>query len=413
MEPVHGFMAVLALGCWVATARKLVDLRRNPSQTVLRYMCVAQASLSVAISVQTFLPFFDRAFGMLDASRVTSNSLTLLSAASGLACGYYSAYPEEVARPLARRCMWWTAAAVASIVGLYALVGPPYALTDPEVTGAHYYTVTPSLEQVPYTIVYLGFLSWALMAICLVAHRHRASTWDCPPLVDLGVRTLMVGANLGLAYSVAKGTAAVLATWDRSWRVADIAVPVFFSGAILAVLVGLAMPWVGERVGAYRLHDRLVARRSCRLLRPLWQLLYEAAPQIALLPHPSSPRLRRVRLTVEILDGYAALGPWMTRASTQAASQHAAEHHLDPEARVAATEAAALATATRRKLDGEDPAAAGSVAIGQASIATSAAEQVDWLERVALALTTSPAVAATLRELALVPEPVGVPAAGR
>jgi uncharacterized membrane protein YgcG len=244
VDPVHVVIAVMAPCCWGGAARKLIDLRHNPTNVVLPCLCIAQVSLSVAVSVQAFLPAFDRTLGAVDISRVACNCLTMVAAAGGLVCGYYAAYPEEMARPLARRCVAWMVVTVMAIIGWYVAVGPPHELSDPAVASGAYYETTPSLGDAPYTIVYLAFLTYALVAVS-----------DCPPLVAYGVRTLLVGASLGLGYSATKATAAVLATWDRSWWLIDAAIPAFLLGAVVAVLFGLALPpapplrWRGSRIG--------------------------------------------------------------------------------------------------------------------------------------------------------------------
>lgn len=420
---LHGFIAVVALACWLATARKLVDLRRNPTSVVLRHMCLAQASLSTAITVQSLVGTFDRTVGVLDSGRMTSNVMTMVAAASGLAVGLYSAYPEEVARPQARRCMWTMAGCSVAVMVLYALFPPHYALTDPYVTSHAYYVATPSLVEVPYTVVYLAFMVRALVGVCVVANSHRSSIRLCPPVVALGVQTLLGGAFLGIAYAVTKAAAATLAIWDVSFLAIDVAIPTLFTAAILAVLAGLAVPALGPRFGLERVSDHLAARRSCRDLLPLWRLVYGASPQIALLPHPTSPVLRRVRLTVEILDGCAALAPWMVPtplpapATAPALGDRPAGGDADPEEQAAIAEATKLAAAARRKLDGMGPSndstdhSAGSPR-GPVDRSDSAADQVDWLEKVSRALAAPRGGATAPGEPDLVLAPLGVPVAG-
>jgi hypothetical protein len=411
-KPIHVYMALTALACWLVTLRKLVDLRRNPRLVVLRHMCLAQISLSLAISVQPFAHEINRIAGVLDTSRIISNTMTMVAAGNGLAVGLYSAYPEPLARSVVRRCMRTLVACVVASVVLFLTVRPPYALTDPHVTSDDYYAFTPSLTEVPYTLVYVGFLVPALVGVIVVAHRNRSQIPFCPPIVVLGVETMLAGAFMGIGYSVAKAVDAVLATGGGALPYAQPFIAVLFTGAIVAVLGGLAIPVVGPHFGLDRLSDDLAARRSCRRLLPLWRLVHAASPQIALLPHPSSPVLRKVRLTVEILDGCAALAPWMVP------EPEAAPEHLDdiaPDDRDAVVEATALAEAARRKLDGMPGTDRGLTASTRpAGHASSAAEQVDWLERVSQALETSPAIAAaTFRATPLVVEESGVPVAGR
>jgi hypothetical protein len=411
-EPIHLYMALTALACWVVTVRKLIDLRRSPRLVVLRHMCLAQISLSLAISVQPFTDEIDRTVGLLDTSRVISNTMTMVAAGSGLAVGLYSAYPEPLARPVVRRCMWTLGACVAACVVLFLAVRPPYALDDPHVTGNDYYAYTPPLTEVPYTLVYVGFLVWALFGVIVVAYRNRSQIPFCPPIVVLGVETMLAGAFMGIGYSLAKAADAVLATGGRSLPHAQPFIALLFTGAIVAVLGGLAIPVVGPRFGLDRLSDNLAARRSCRRLLPLWRLVYAASPQIALLPHPSSPVLRKVRLTVEILDGCAALAPWMGAPTSPHPEPRDGIASDDRDAVV--VEATELAEAARRKLGGVPGTDRGLTAFtGPAGHTSTAAEQVDWLERVSQALVTSPVAAALGGSPLVVEDSGGVPVAGR
>jgi len=399
---IRGLLVVLAAGGWVVSASKLRNLRRDPSNLGLRYLCVAQVALTLAITLQPIAVAVDRTLGIVDISRVTANCLTLVAAACGLAFGIHTTTPAAVARPFLRRQMIALGLCHVAIVALAVGHRPPYGVSDPRVTSGTHYQATPALDVVPYTLVYLGYLAWVLYQVGLTAHRNRAVSGAGPPLIALGVRMITAGAALGIGYAVTKAIATTAATWHQPWRRLDTTVAVLFSTAIIAILVGITLPSWGERVGADRLYERLVAWRSCRRLRPLWRLMVAAAPQIALLPHPVPAQLRRVRLTVEILDGYAALTPWMTPSAARAAERHADARNLDPHRREATVEAFALATAAHRKLAGHPPAADPTdhspATRSPRPRATNAADQVAWLEDIARALCHLPPVTTTRHE---------------
>jgi hypothetical protein len=407
VDLVRGLLVALAIGGWAVSASKLRSLRRDPSNLALRHLCIAQLALTLAVTLQPMAASVDRTLGILDLSRVTANCLTLLAATSGLAFGVHASSPAHTARPFVRRqlaAMW---ICLAAIVTLAAWHRPPYGVSDPHVASGAHYDATPSLGLVPYTPIFLGYLAWVLFQVGRVAHRNRAISGAGPPLVALGVRTITAGAAIGIAYTVAKAAGVAAATWAEPSPPLDAAVAGLFSAAIIAILVGVTLPAWGGHVGADRLYERFTAWRSCRQLRPLWHLLVTASPQIALLPHPTPAPLRRVRLTIEILDGCALLTPWMTPAAAETAGRHADALRLGAHERAAAIEAAALATAAHRKLEGRppatDPADGIPLAPPPGSRAGTAADQVAWLEQIAHTMRHSPALSATLHELGTAP----------
>lgn len=407
MGLIRGLLAALAAGGWVMSAVKLRSLHRDPSNLALRYLCVAQVALTLAVTLQPMAARVDRTLGILDVGRVTSNCLTLVAAATGLAFGVHASSPAHTARPFVRRQLTVMWICLAAIVTLAAWHRPPYGVSDPRVASGVHYDATPSLGQAPYTLVYLGYLAWVLFQVGRIAHRNRAVSGAGPPLVALGVRTITAGAAIGIAYTAAKAAGVTAATWDEPSPLLDTAIPALFTAAIIAILVGITLPAWGARVGADRLYERFTAWQSCRQLRPLWRLLVTASPQIALLPHPTPAPLRRVRLTIEILDGCALLTPWITPAAAETAARHADALGLAPHQRTAAIEAATLATAAHRKLQGHPPATNPAdhapLAPSPGSRAGTAADQVAWLEHIARTIRHSRAVTATLRELGTAP----------
>jgi hypothetical protein len=228
--------------------------------------------------------------------------------------------------------------------------------------------------------------------LCSSFSAHRTSPRSgSRPLLAVGTRLVAVGVLIGLGYVATKLAAMIAASAGASTVVLDRVVLAQYVVAILVVLIGGTVPAWGPKVGLDRLLDTLLARRDCRRLRPLWQILYDVVPQIALQPRPVKPRLRRIRLTIEILDGYVLLSPWMSARTEREVRRHAGHHppgRFDPEAAVAAE---MLALAVSRKRAGlppvDDPAAIrGFLEPAPEDGHANAAAQVQWLARIARAM---------------------------
>ncbi|HEX5543323.1 MAG TPA: MAB_1171c family putative transporter [Micromonospora sp.] len=235
-----------------------------------------------------------------------------------------------------------------------------------------------------------------------------------------GLRLITVGASVGLGYVAAKLVAvAAGALWPGSALITDAVVVTSFTIAILLILIGATIPSWGPRIGLDRLWFWVAALRDCYRLHPLWTAIHEVVPEIALLPAPPGIRghtafaqessLRRVRMTVEILDGYATLLPWISGKVFRQAQTAAQEAGLTGDRLAATTEAAVIAAAlTYRHRGWPVPEDADEVPMlpidGRPTDPvrgdhSGAAEQVAWLTQVARAYRSS-AVAAVLAQLA-------------
>jgi amino acid transporter len=111
---------------------------------------------------------------------------------------------------------------------------------------------------------------------------------------------------------------------------------------------------------------RLSALRTIRQLRPLWHEVQGVLPEVALLPRyrglaalRSTLRhapLRAIRMQVEILDGYAALAPWVSADVLAFAHRTARRSGLSGAELAVSVEAAVLAAAAYARSRGLPPA---------------------------------------------------------
>lgn len=309
LQPWEVVTASLAFTCWVMTVVKVRDLIRRPADRALRYLCVVLMSITLALTLQPVAWKLDQWTAVLDLGRVLANCLTLAAVAAGRAMLVTVASPDESARR-ARRPLYWALVWVAAIVGLLVVMPPAYDLADPYVRSREYYYATATPAAAPYGLVYLICLGWACVYLALSTMGYARVAGR--PLVRVGMRLISAGVLFAGGYVVVKVAAMVAASVHAPTYLFDRLIIVCYSCAIVAVLIGSTIASWGPRVGLDRLLDAFLAWNDCRRLRPLWQAVYEAVPQIALLPHPGSPALRRIRLTVEILDGYVLLGGWIS-----------------------------------------------------------------------------------------------------
>lgn len=408
---IRGAMLVVTLICWCMSLYKLRDLARDPGNRPLRALCLALVAITLSLTTQPFTPGIDQFVGVIDFARVVSNCLTLVSATAAQAFLLYMTSSDAPVRRQVRRRVVALVVTLVGIVALFVVTPPAAGLSDPRVRSGAYYG---DPFHAPFMYAYLAYLGWSMAQVVILAPRYARIAQR--PLLRLGLRLITVGASFGLGYVAAKLLAvAAGALWPGSALISDAVVVASFTTSILLILIGSTIPSWGPRVGLDRLWGWAAALRDCYRLRPLWTAIHEVVPEIALLPAPRGPRgvgafvrdasLRRVRMTVEILDGYASLRPWMSGRVFAQARRLAHEAGLVGDRRTATAEAAVIAAALAVRGRGRPaPGDADDVPMLPAGPPTAdqvdgshagAVAQVSWLIQVARAYR-SPAVAAVL-----------------
>jgi len=170
-----------------------------------------------------------------------------------------------------------------------------------------------------------------------------------------------------------------------------------------------------RRAAAGDVWRRLHALYLVRRLRPLWREIQGAVPEVALLPRyrglaalRSTVRhapLAVIRMQVEILDGYAALAPWMSTRAQRLATVEARRRGLTGTRFAVTVEAAVLGAAIDAR--GRVPPTAGRPASDAVPalfpVDTPAVDTLTRLVQVGRALRRSPVVFATRHRLAAAP----------
>lgn len=221
---------------------------------------------------------------------------------------------------------WWTA-------GMFTLM-------------CLFFALKPSLlPQAPwvleYWVAYLLTLTPAFGNVIRLGLRYARTTRD--RALRLGLHLIVTGAALALVYLVNRVVRVGASRFDYSYPLGF----VFWVSAVLPnvahvlVLLGAAVPAV---VAWRRRYHQLVR------LRPLWRLLADKDPSIALNPQVGwwNMRLRVYRRVIEIRDGLLALQPYRDAAAAAAAR--------DKGSSAAEVEAAVIVAAIRARAGDVEPA---------------------------------------------------------
>ncbi|WP_210864656.1 MAB_1171c family putative transporter [Micromonospora sp. C97] len=403
----HGVMIAVTLVCWGMSLYKLRDLARDRDNRPLRALCLALIAITISMTIQPLMSKIDELSGIPDVTRLLSNCLSLVCATAAQAFLLYMTSRDVSNRRRVRRRTIALALTIAVMIVMFVATLLDGSRSDPRVRATEY-DGGPShppfqFAYLTYLFVYLAYLGWSLTQVVVLANRYAAIAHR--PLLRFGLRMITAGSLWGLAYVAAKLVAIALANRSADWaQITDAVVVLAFSTSILLVLIGSTIPSWGPRVGLDRLWAGAAAARDYYRLYPLWARIHAVLPEIALLPPPSGVRgalsvardasLRRVRITVEILDGYAALRPWMS-ASVAAHAQDAAQKGgLLGDQQTAMVEAVVIGAALASRLDGAPPSGEATEAIALplgpsrdlAAGDVGAADQVTWLAQVARAI---------------------------
>jgi hypothetical protein len=238
-----------------------------------------------------------------------------------------------------------------------------------------------------YLMTSLTYLAFALVDVLRGSLRYtRIATG---PLFT-ALRLIAAGCLLGLGYvAVTALFVLFLVTGHRpehSRLESSVGRLLAVSGGLF-VIAGSAYPPLVS--GLTRIRNLWRTYRSLRRLYPLWSLLHQANPDLALAP-PSSAladavaigdtQLRLYRRVIEIRDGRLALAAYFDPALVSATRDEALQSGQPPAEAAARAEATALLDALRHQQAGRP---ARGPAPPPPDNSTTLDEEVDWLSRVA------------------------------
>lgn len=381
-----------ALMAWLAVGVRLPALWRDPGRLEQRALLGMLLSLSLGLTL-SFPPVYlglDRLVGVANLSRLLSDVLAMGCGLGLQVCLLLATGGRHSGVRQTRSRTWWLLGSGTLMTALF--------FVDPVTVETVHHMIRyggPSFGW--YRIIYLTFLCVALADVVRLCWRSARQARR--PLVALGLRLYTLAAALGVLYVLhALGQ---LGVW-WSGVANPLGRPELLSQALIggvAVLLaaGSSIPLWARLAEGDALGRRLRTYRALQRLRPLWVVLADCAPEIALTPRrgrlvdrldPRDLDFRLYRRVVEIRDGYLALRPHVDPADGGSADVRATEIGAATEGRRSTIEAAQLAAAVAAKKSGRYVAAPAILPDpgGGADLPTECA----WLEQVAHAYVRVP-----------------------
>ncbi|MGF1425075.1 MAB_1171c family putative transporter [Kitasatospora sp. LaBMicrA B282] len=246
-----------------------------------------------------------------------------------------------------------------------------------------------------YWAIFLAYVSGAVVGAGRMVLRYGRHASSGP--LRTSMRILGASCSFGLLYA-AHRLVYVVAN-EVGWRGLNSSAVAATSQVLLACTLllfvgGMSWPSLAEQALRHR------ARRDARAIRPLWELLRSATPEVVLvLPAElrRDPRLVVYRYVIEVRDCILALDGHLPPRRRAAAVELLSGAGLAGAELEAAVEAALLRFAVRAELTGAPPQIAEQTAVaGRADFGA----EVDWFRQVA-AMTRRSAVTSTVRTLCL------------
>jgi hypothetical protein len=382
-------MVTASLASLIAAAYKALGLRSNPRNPSLRALVFGLFVLGVSIAATAPVIYtpVNHVIGIPNLLRVTTHLGMIAFSVAITIMRLYVAYAAEEAGPRARRRVVAYVAAGVTMAVLF--VAAP--VDEDRVDWTIHYGDEPIVRV--YLLVYLLTFGSAILEIALLSHR-TAKFLPAGPL-RTGMRFTAIGASLGFAYSVYKAAYVAwsafgirmpgpVAWLDRE----DLVSPLLATPGAILMVIGLTVPsWLPSVRTAW---SGIGLRRTYRNLYQLWLPLYHAAPEILFGPvPPARPGLRPGRLAklverraIEIPDGMLRLAVYYDPAVQAAAEADAAKAGLTGDDARAAVAAECIRDALDAVRSGRRPA---TPAVLELAGATTLADEIQWLERVAKA----------------------------
>ena len=407
MTADHALLAVgvvTALICLALTVVKLRDLARHRRDSLRRVLWVTIAMGTFAVVLQPLSTRVDQLVGLLDVCRLVGNVLAMAIVAAGHSFLLQTLDPGVVTRRRVRRQYLVMGVCGVALIITYALTPAPYRIDDPFVRSGEYYaSVHP--PPVPYLAVYLSYMLWSLPQVGLLCARYakvsrRSTVRVALRMIAAGCFLNVVNVGLKIANLLLRDQPVASSTLYRLTFLT-------YAAAAMLMVAGLTILTWGRSLRLDQLVEHLQAWRACRRLRPLWLMVSGAVPQVALGdwagPHGrvgglSRARMRLIRMTTEILDGYAVLCPWTSRQVAAEAREAATRLGLTGDRLEAAVEATVV-TGAVAAATGDGEQGDGSVVLPAAEVtgAADAGAEVAWLIQVAAELSRPPVAAGRAR----------------
>jgi len=376
---------------WAGSLLRIPAARRSAPQ---RTLCLSLAAFAAALTLNVPAVYvaFDRLLGVPNLADLGEH----LCGVWGVAGILRLARQVTGTAPAGRARNELAAPGLATVVLTVLFVLAPTPAEAPSFTAA--YGHLPEITAYwMVTIAYFGITLAALARLSL----HYAGRAERLSL-RIGLQVLGAGVALGVAYSLSKLAELVTAQLshaDAAQHAAATTGHLLLGVGALTMSVGLLIPALGPRLRAVERVARTYV--ALRRLRPLWETLWQANPDILLDPPPARWRdllafrqleSRLYRRVIEIEDGLLALRPYVTDDVAHEALAAATEAGLVGRDRDATVDACCLAVAVAAKRSGRAPAATAASHTRGTQGAADLASEVQLLRQLSRVLCRSPVV---------------------
>lgn len=380
-----------ALLCALALLYKLRDLRHQRNDPALRALLVAFfcKGISFTLSTPSVSQAVDTRLGVADIGALGIHIFGgVASSAAFLAAIVHWVYPPETARRHAFVRLLVAALCAVAMLTMWAAAGAGTGQRS-----AHYLLQNAHRPLVAaYLLLYVSAFGAGMIEIIRLCSRYgrvAGRQW-----LRRGLYCTAIGASACLVYCLNRLLSLIAVQSGLDPLEWELLTPVANGTGIFFLVAGLTMPSWGPTVSEWqRLARNFVTYQR---LHPLWRVLYEAVPDIALNPHhagrlarflPGDISYRLYRMVIEIQDGLLALRPYMPGAEAICDRYSAEEAGLSVNREHAMAQASSLASALRAKRDDRPPVRK-SIALGpEAAKGGNYTEEVAWLLHVARAYT--------------------------
>jgi len=378
---------------WVGSLLRIPAARRSAPQ---RTLCLSLAAFAAALTLNLPAVYvaFDRAVGVPNLADLGEH----LCGVWGVTGILRLARQVTATAPAGRAWHELVMPGLATVALTVLFVLAPIPAEAPSITAA--YGHLPEIAA--YWIVTIAYFGITLAALARLSLRYAGRVRR--PSLRIGLQVLGAGVALGVAYSLSKLAelvAAQLPNADAAQNMAATTGHALLAVGALTMSVGLLIPALGPRLRAVERAARTYL--ALRQLRPLWETLWRATPDILLDPPPARWRdllafrqleSRLYRRVIEIEDGLLALRPYVTDDVAQEALAAASGARLVARDRDATVDACCLAAAVAAKRSGRGPTAAVASRTTGTRGAADLASEVQLLRQLARVLGRSPVVRA-------------------
>ncbi|WP_277068699.1 MAB_1171c family putative transporter [Saccharomonospora viridis] len=358
---VAGFAAI------VGGSARLVWPRRRPSPAT-RYMCggVIAAGLSAALSAPAVLAAAAHVEPHPNVTRLLVNCIGMVAAWCAHSLLIHLVV-DDAARARA-------AVRLQAVVLLVVITAMAALFLSAEMTYRPDFldTFADVPEVYGYLLLFSGYVGWSMVRFVQLMGRYAGLTdrrW-----LQVGMRTMQIGAGLGVAWAVHKVVASTAVFLVGSSYPGS----AFLASALPATCVTLIAVGICIPVGAPAVADLLLRakrHRQYRSLATLWTTLSPVITQVR--PVPATGRTIHEKLSarvVDILDALLILAPYRDGVNSD---------HTDAE-----QEAASITTALTRWTAGSDPVL--DTVPEPACTMDDLDGEVAWLRRIARAMRRRP-----------------------